>query len=496
MKKAFIIPVTLLLSFGASAQGLYNNGGKIVIPAGVTLYISGSGGNYVNATNVANASIALDGTLKLDGDYTNNVTGADILSTVGAASKVELSGTAVQTLGGTTTTPFVFNDLTVNNTAGVAVEKNARVNGAMDFGNGLVSIGNNDFTFGPAATVAGTPSALAMIIGTGTGQVKKEYSAIGSFTFPVGDNDVTAEYSPVTLDLTSGTFASGAFAGVNLVNEAYPDPYITGSYINRYWNVTQTGITSFTCDAQFLYNPADVVGTETDLYCLQVYPQPVTPFNPTDEALHLLSSSGLTAFGSFTGGLGIKNLTLTIFLEGLYNGGSTMRQAQNGIGNQFPGNTAEQLTIELHDAVTYATVHATIPNIDLSTTGSATVQVPSNLTQTYYVTIKNRNHIATVSATPIALYGPIVNYNFSDEITKAFGSNMKLLGPGVYGIYGGDENQDGAVDALDLIDTENDAFAFLTGYVPTDLNGDGAVDALDLILAENNAFNFVSSITP
>lgn len=496
MKKYHIIPVALLFSSGLFAQGLYNNGAKIVIPAGVTVYVSGSGGNYRNETNGSNASIALDGTLKLDGNYTNNVAGSDILSTVGAASKVEFSGTASQTLGGSTTAPFVFNDLTVNNAAGLVVSKNARANGAMTFSNGIVNIGNNDFTFGPSAAIAGTPSAASFIIATGTGQVKKEYSATGSFTFPVGDNTSTAEYSPVTLNLTSGTFASGAFAGVNLVNAAYPDPYISGTYINRYWNITQTGISSFTCDAQFQYNPADVVGTESDLYCLQVDPPPITPFNPTNAALHLLSAPGLTAFGTFTGGLGIKNLALTIFLEGLYSGGSTMRQAQNATGNQFPGTTAEQLTIELHDAANYSHLIYSAGNINLSTSGAATVEIPSNFSGSYYVTIKNRNHIATVSAIPISLYEPLINYNFSNDISRAYGSNLKLLGPGVYGIFGGDENQDGVVDALDLIATENDTFSFLTGYVPTDLNGDGVVDALDLILGENNAFNFVSSITP
>jgi hypothetical protein len=137
-----------------------------------------------------------------------------------------------------------------------------------------------------------------------------------------------------------------------------------------------------------------------------------------------------------------------------------------------------------------------IGNVDLSTTGSATVHVPSNFTGSYYVTVKNRNHIETVTSAPIDLTNPLVNYNFTTNVNKAFGDNLKTLEPGVFGIYAGDPNNDGAVDALDLLAVQNDATLFNTGYLNTDLNGDGAIDVLDLILAQNNAILFISSIIP
>ena len=59
-----------------------------------------------------------------------------------------------------------------------------------------------------------------MVVATGTGELRKRMTGAGSITFPVGDNDSTAEYSSVTLDFTSGTFNS-ADAGVNLVNKAF-----------------------------------------------------------------------------------------------------------------------------------------------------------------------------------------------------------------------------------------------------------------------------------
>ncbi|MCK9420965.1 MAG: hypothetical protein M0Q38_00010 [Bacteroidales bacterium] len=496
MKKYLIIPIMFLFSTGMSAQGIYNNGCAIVVGSGVTLYISGTGGNYRNETNVSSGAIALSGTLKLDGNYTNNVSGADILISPAPGSTVAFTGTTLQTLGGTTTSPFTFSNLTVNNSTGISLSNNAQVDGTLGLTSGLINLGNANLTLGPSTTILGTPSPAAMVVATGAGQLRKQYGGIGSFTFPVGDNNVTAKYSPVSLNFTSGTFAQGAYAGVNLVNAPYPDPYITGSYLNRYWTVTQTGISTFTCDAAFNYNTVDIAGTESSIYCVRISPQPVYPYALTNTVLHQLTASGLTSFGTFTGALGIKYLNLTLFLEGLYNGASTMRQAQGIAGNEFPGITADQLTIELHDPVTYATMPYSIGNIDLNTTGLATIQIPSTFSGSYYVTVKNRNHIATVTSLPISLTNPVINYNFSTSSGQAFGSNLKTLEPGVFGIYGGDANGDGAVDVLDLLAVQNDAVVFASGYLLTDLNGDGAVDVLDLILAQNNALLFVSTINP
>ena len=259
-----------MFSSGLLAQGVYNNGGKIVIGTGVTMNISGTGGNYRNETNVTNGSVDLSGTLAIAGNVTNNVAAADIFTSLAPTSTVVLDGTALQTLGGSTTSAFTYANLTTNSAIGVIVSKNAQVNGNLTLTNGLIQIGNNNFTFGPTAAVLGAPSATNMIIATGSGLVQKLWPAIGSFTFPVGNFSLSSTYSPVTLNFTTGTFATGAIVGVNLVTSKYNDPSITGSYLNRYWNVAQTGITAFTCNAVYQYQPSDVTGTESYISTLRV----------------------------------------------------------------------------------------------------------------------------------------------------------------------------------------------------------------------------------
>lgn len=496
MKIFFIIPVALLFSSGLFGQGIYNNGGKIVVGSGITLFINGSNGNFRNETNVANGSIDLTGTLKIQGNLINNVASADIFTTSAIGSEVSLSGSTMQTVGGSTTAGFTFANLTIDNISGVLIEQNALVNGNMAFINGISDIGNNNFMFGPLSSVSGTPSSATMIIATGTGQVRKEWTATGSFTFPVGDNIVIAEYSPVTLNFTSGTFAPGAFVGLNLVNARYDDPSITGSYLNRYWNITQTGITGFTSDADFQYETADIVGTESNIYSFRVNPTPVTPFSPSNTVLHNLTATGLTSFGTFTGGLGLKVLSLKLYLEGYYRGSGVMAQAKGTSGNQFPGTTVDQLTIELHDPASYSTIVYSVPNIDLNNSGMASVNIPLTYSGTYYVTVKQRNNINIVTASPLLFSTQIVSYDFSTATTQAFGSKLKNLEPGVFGMYSGDVNQDGIIDLGDLIPSGNKAALAGSGFIPEDVNGDGLVDLSDLIIIGNNAAAAVTAITP
>ncbi|MBK7160874.1 MAG: hypothetical protein IPH77_20605 [Ignavibacteria bacterium] len=66
----------------------------------------------------------------------------------------------------------------------------------------------------------------------------------------------------------------------------------------------------------------------------------------------------------------------------------------------------------------------------------------------------------------------------------------------VWCFYTGDVNQDGIIDATDVSEVDNDAYASLSGSINTDLNGDYFVDASDLGLVDNNAYNAVTAITP
>jgi hypothetical protein len=210
---------------------------------------------------------------------------------------VEYNGSSSQTIG-LPSSGQPYSNLTINNSgSGVSLNSEITVNGILFLTDGLVNLGSNNLILAENASVAGTPSADNMVVATGAGELRKVLTGTGSFTFPVGDNEGTAEYSPVTLDFTAGTFNS-AYAGVNLVNEAYSG--VSGNYLNRYWNLTSAGITDFSCNTQFNYVTADVVGIEDSIYCYRVSPT-TDRYDITNISLHRLTATGISTLGTFTG---------------------------------------------------------------------------------------------------------------------------------------------------------------------------------------------------
>jgi hypothetical protein len=249
---------------------------------------------------------------------------------------VECSGALTQSVDGLN----VFQNLVVNNTAGVTAGGSTRVNGTLNMTTGMITLGANNLLLGPSAMIAGTPSVAVMIVASGAGELRKEFPSgfTGSFTFPVGDNTNAPEYSPVTLTFTSGTFGVDNYTGVSLVNDKYPDPNITGNYLNRYWTISQSGITSFICNATFQYVPADVTGTEGQLSCSKVNPLPWITFSLTNTVSHLLSATGIVAFSSFTGvksdippvNQELQNITLASGVTNCYDAEQHLTVAGNG----------------------------------------------------------------------------------------------------------------------------------------------------------------------
>jgi hypothetical protein len=193
----------------------------------------------------------------------------------------------------------------------------------------------------------------------------------------------------------------------------------------------------------------------------------------------------------------VKTLNLTVFLESLYAGSNTMNQAQKSSAAQFAPEIADQVSIELHNSTApYATAF-TFNAIDLSTGGTLSIDSISYLASgSYYIVIKHRNSVELWSSVPVSFAGTTMDYNFSTSVSQAFGNNMKDLGSGVFGMYAGDVNQDGIVDAGDLVVVDNDASNFVTGYVANDVNGDGMVNETDLQLINANATGFAGKKMP
>ena len=281
--------IFILVFSSVQAENVITPGTSLKVMAGTSLV---SVDNLVVKTG---ATLDNSGTIILKKDLTNENASPNPIG----SGTAELSGAINQTITGQN----VIANLTLNNAAGVTIGGNTTVNGNLILTNGRVTLGANNLVLGPSAVIIGTPSASMMIIVTGSGELRKEFPVgySGAFTYPVGGVSGTPEYSPVTLSFTGGTFAPGNYVGVSLANTVYPDPNITGNYLNRYWNLSQSRITGLLCNASFQYLPIDVTGDENLISCTKVNPLPWTTYGLTNAGSHVLTAIGITSFSSFTG---------------------------------------------------------------------------------------------------------------------------------------------------------------------------------------------------
>ncbi|MBK6966695.1 MAG: hypothetical protein IPH20_23065 [Bacteroidales bacterium] len=188
-------------------------------------------------------------------------------------------------------------------------------------------------------------------------------------------------------------------------------------------------------------------------------------------------------------------LALEVFLEGLYDGTGVMRQAMDENGPNFGTGIADHITVELHSVADYNSIVYTIDDVALGINGQATVNIPYFYFGSYYITVKHRNSLETVSSVPVSMSSGSVSYSF-DAPSKVYGGNLLQMITGEYVVFGGDVNQDGIVDTADMTPVDNDAAGFISGYNSNDVNGDGIVDTADMTIVDNNAAGFAGSITP
>jgi len=210
----------------------YNGSGAQTIRAttyyNLTINKSGTTGTLAAAATVNGTLTITAGTLA-DGGFTLTAKG-DLANsgTHSGAGKILLNGTAQQTLSGTGS----YGNLELSNSSGALLSASPTVTGTLTFTSGEFTTGSNTLTIGAAGSIAGTLDGTRHVVGN----LAKNYSAAGSFTYAVGDG---TNYTPVTLSFTSLTTAGGLTVAVTNTDHPNTTSATDGvdavKSINRYW---------------------------------------------------------------------------------------------------------------------------------------------------------------------------------------------------------------------------------------------------------------------
>ncbi len=189
-------------------------------------------------------------------------------------------------------------------------------------------------------------------------------------------------------------------------------------------------------------------------------------------------------------------LSLKVYLEGYYLSAGQMRSALANSGVGTNNAISDTIKVQLRSQSSpYASVLSA--NVLLSTNGTASISIPPSLIGgNYYIAVYHRNSLETWSSSAIAITGS-TSFDFTTSSSQAYGTaSMKQVEAGVWALYSGDHNQDGAITPSDLGSVATEASLFSFGYIKTDLTGDGAIDGFDLGLADNNSQALLVSSHP
>ncbi|HEX2969525.1 MAG TPA: hypothetical protein VHO46_10530, partial [Bacteroidales bacterium] len=232
--------------------------------AGVCLNMSGS----QPILNIAGTFTLNNGTFNDNGNTVNvsgNVYNSGIHTGTG---KISLNGTNVQTIGGSGTGEF--QNLELNNTnpsaEPVSLIANAVINGTLTFSKDkLFDIKTNNLKLNSSAGIAGAgPNRYIKTTGTlGDGGLTKVYSAVTSFTFPIGapsSRHAASDYTPSTITLNSTPTSYGTIT-VNPVGYEHPATKVNGRSLTYYWHVKSSGFNlgTATVTHDYTYSPNDVI---------------------------------------------------------------------------------------------------------------------------------------------------------------------------------------------------------------------------------------------
>jgi hypothetical protein len=157
----------------------------------------------------------------------------------------------------------------------------------------------------------------------------------------------------------------------------------------------------------------------------------------------------------------------------------------------MPADAVDWLLMELRSDLTAASTfngQAVLLQSDGTVVDTSGVNMPSFcgvLNDSVYVVVRSRNHLSVMSPGMVKIAGGVWTHSFASSADAAYsdtGAPLKDLGGGYYGLFAGDADADGTLDAVDLDEYVTQTTTGAVRYQTGDFNYDGIVQALDMNL--------------
>jgi hypothetical protein len=229
MKILIIISLTFI-SLLLRAQGIVNNGNKIVVTAGAFLTVNGANANITNATLVNDGSVDNDGSISLQGNWINQAPNGGFIN-ANTTGTVTLNGSSLQSIGGSSATNF--ENLTLINTSGAQLGASQTLKGTLTVSSGILTTTGHNFTL--LSDASGT-ARIAPILGDINGNITMQrYLASAttgwrSLCMPVSGKDLNEWADNFIMSGFSGSaYPTFPFVSVYSYNEAAAGSYSLGN---------------------------------------------------------------------------------------------------------------------------------------------------------------------------------------------------------------------------------------------------------------------------
>jgi hypothetical protein len=201
---------------------------------------------------------------------------------------VEYAGASAQVISALT-----YGGLKINNASGVTMGGDATVNGALTFSSGNITTSSN-------TVIISSTGSVSRVSGHVVGSfIKYIATGVTSKTFEIGDD---SNYTPVDM-----AFASVSVAGSLTAMTTTGDHGSIGSSTinasqsaNRYWTLTNSGITFTSCSVTFHFTSGDTDGESSPgSFIVGRYSSGWTYPTVGTKTLTSTQATGVTVFGEF-----------------------------------------------------------------------------------------------------------------------------------------------------------------------------------------------------